>query len=293
MPTPPGSSSGSSSPHPSGGGPRLPPSLRSSAHHPSSSSHHSSHHSHSHHTPPTNPGPPSGGSGGSGGGRGGPPFPEPSDGWDSEVDRERERNNRDDPRVVYIQREHDEKIDAAKPDKFNGADRSKLRGFLIDCEAYFLANVRKYATHRSRILFTATYLTGEPKNWFGGYIEELLDGGEVEEFLTSWPLFKRELTMTFGIVNEAEQAEARLVRHSMRDSDHVSKYKTKFDEYGKLLDWNAAALASQFYRGLAPRIKDILSARPGGRPQDLTQLAAIALSIDDNYWLREDEKKFE
>ena len=76
----------------------------------------------------------------------------------------------------------------------------------------------------------------------------------------------------------------------MRDKDHVSRYRRRFDELAKITGWNNAALASQFYAGLPRRIKDAFAVRTSPRPKDLSALASIALAIDENYWLNRAEQ---
>ena len=235
-----------------------------------------------------------GGGGGSGGGGGGGGGGGSDDSFDSDVENERRYNmERDEPRYVFVQRENDS-IEVAKPDKFTGTDRTKCRNFLIDCETHFLGHPNKYFRHETKkILFAASYLGGPAKNWWGGYLEILNeDPDNAPDWLQDWVLFKEELIRNWGVSNESDQAETKLPYLKMKDSERFADYKTRFDELAKLTRaFDDNALASFFYRGLQSRIKDAMATRTALRPRSLTSLVTVAQAIDDNYWIREFEKK--
>ena len=198
------------------------------------------------------------------------------------------------PRVIYVDRPGEPaRSDVAKPDKFNGKNPEKLNTFLIDCETFFLTNPPRFRPHRARIIFCATYLSDEAKNWWGGYVEDFFEETEKYPFLLNWHLFKAELRVNFGIPNEVERAEVSLRKLKMTEKDHVSKYRRCFDELAKLTGWNNEALAAQFYSGLPQRIKDAFAVRTTSRLKDLSLLASIALAIDENHWLNRAEQGIE
>jgi len=74
----------------------------------------------------------------------------------------------------------------------------------------------------------------------------------------------------------------------MQDYQHVNKYMIEFSKHATHTGWNDVALNSEFYRGLAERIKDQLVSME--RPVTLQQLKTDALCCDSRYWERQGEK---
>lgn len=52
---------------------------------------------------------------------------------------------------------------AAAPDKFSGADRTKLRGFLLSLKMVFAGNKYRYSSDRARVIYASGYLSANPK----------------------------------------------------------------------------------------------------------------------------------
>lgn len=178
-----------------------------------------------------------------------------------------------------------QKVEVAKPDKFSGDKRHLLEIFLNQCLTTFIAQPALYANPRNRITFTGSYLSGKANAWWGGYLTDLDSPHPRNEFLHSWEGFRDELVVRFGVTNPREYALVEIETFKQGTKQRVSDYITEFDALAKYLDWNDAALADKFFLGLAPRIKKAFSSRTTPRPTSLSQLDALAASMDDNYWL--------
>jgi hypothetical protein len=77
----------------------------------------------------------------------------------------------------------------------------------------------------------------------------------------------------------------------MKETHKVSHYVVDFNELATLTHWNDDALASHFWDGLAPRIKDVIANSREGKPTNLAVLRSVALRVDQNYWERMEERE--
>ena len=79
----------------------------------------------------------------------------------------------------------------------------------------------------------------------------------------------------------------------MQDYHHITNYNVDFNEYSAITGFDERALYANYYRGLAPRIKDGLVF--AGRSGTLTDLRTSAINLDlrywERYWERKDDKK--
>ena len=94
----------------------------------------------------------------------------------------------------------------------------------------------------------------------------------------------------FGEPDEVASAERDLFDLKMKENQHVSIYITKFRSLSTRLDWNDAALAAQFRKGLPDRLLDLLAAREV-KPITLTEIMDVSLALDLRYHERQHEKK--
>ena len=182
------------------------------------------------------------------------------------------------------------KLDVAKPDKFSGDKRHLLEIFLNQCLTTFIAQPTLYANHRNRITFAASYLSGRANNWWGGYLVDFDSPNPQTEFLHSWEGFRDELVTRFGITDPRAHAMVEIDRIKMADNQRVADFIVEFDQLAKYLDWNDTALADKFFLGLAGRVKEVFASRSTPRPTNLSELAALAASIDNNWWLYKSHK---
>ncbi len=83
---------------------------------------------------------------------------------------------------------------AAAPDKFLGADRTKLRDFLLSLKLVFAGNKLKYSSDRARVIYASGYLSGAAKDWFNTYAEEFDEDSDAFDLMfDDYKAFKRAL----------------------------------------------------------------------------------------------------
>jgi hypothetical protein len=125
------------------------------------------------------------------------------------------------------------------------------------------------------------------QTWFEPH---LYNNNNPEPFTTDWDLFREELELNFGEPDSESNAEFRIRRLRMQDSHRCARYTVEFNTFANQINWDDRALAAAYYEGLADRIKDRLTDRPGGKPKRFPELRRIAQEIDSRHWQREEEK---
>ena len=172
------------------------------------------------------------------------------------------------------------------PTRFDGTQPHKCRDFLQDCEMAFLQRPWTYASGQSRVNFAVQYLDGGAKNWVANFFSR--PENERPPFLADWPLFRIQLLMHYGEPDPAKSAATRLRSLKMQENHHVQKYTVEFERDEATTGWNETALMSQYYSGLADRIKDTLvnTIRVG----TLVGFKEQCRQIDERYWERHEEK---
>lgn len=105
-------------------------------------------------------------------------------------------------------------------------------------------------------------------------------------FMNDFKLFCKELNKVFGDPNEKSTATRQL--YALRQRGSATSYLAEFRRFSIVLDWDDAALAAQFYRGLKDTIKDELART--GKPDELEKLIDVAIRIDTHLFERSVEK---
>jgi FtsZ-interacting cell division protein YlmF len=175
--------------------------------------------------------------------------------------------------------------DVRAPDKFSGTDRTKFKTYVAQCRLVFRANPRKFDTDTKKVTYACSYLDGLAFQWYQNYLE--LDDEPL--WFDNFRLFVKELREGFGEIDAQAAAERDIRLLSMRSSDNITTYITKFHTFANLLEWNDTALVSEFRRGLAGRIKDELVHVPKDH-WTLKELQTASIKIDNRYWERQNEK---
>src|ERR1700761_5157422 len=183
------------------------------------------------------------------------------------------------------------KVEVEKPEKFNGKDTRQLELFLNSFRACFAADPRRFADPRQRITFTGSFFTDDAMRWYGSLLDDLECPVPVNTFLHTWDEFVQEPTAHFGIQDPVGDASTRLEMLWMPETGTVARYKISFDELARRVDYNDAALADRFYRGLAARLREKIAQRAVARPRDLNSIYRLALALDSNHWNYINEQK--
>src|SRR5882762_632064 len=172
------------------------------------------------------------------------------------------------------------------PDPFDGTDPAKLRTFIVQLQLSFNDRPRAFAEDHRKVNFAISYLKGIALAHFENSLVEpdLLHppawGDDYREFAM-------ELRTYFGSSDMVGEAKTKLENLSMKPTQRIAKYLVEFNRHATLTGWDNCALRHQFYRGLPSRIKDEVSRV--GKPDTLSALRTLALSIDNHYWDQEEE----
>lgn len=114
----------------------------------------------------------------------------------------------------------------------------------------------------------------------------------MEPFLTNYSEFVDELLDNYGPTNATSAIEMKLRELVMKDGQPIRYYIVEFNRLATQLDFGLNAFRSQFYTGLASRIKDEIAKTPGGKPATLKKMHVLAQNIDTRYWERKEERKY-
>jgi Retrotransposon gag protein len=172
----------------------------------------------------------------------------------------------------------------ALPDKFDG-DKRKLRGFLNQLELIFTLNSTKYPTDAIKVAFVGSLLTGRALSWFNPMFEKQ---ASFTNLLNNWANFKKSLMDTFGDPDRTRIAEYHL-RDLRQGNKPASSYAAEFRTLATDVEWNQAALLSQFKCGLKPEVKDMLLNHD--LPDDLEEFMTLAIKLDNRLFEHQQEKR--
>ncbi|KNZ48475.1 uncharacterized protein VP01_5645g1 [Puccinia sorghi] len=81
------------------------------------------------------------------------------------------------------------------PDKLDGENVSKLRGFLQSCKLLFLNDPSVFSDDRKKVLYAASYLSGRASQWFEPYMD-LLQNQFPSCLINNWDQFKQQFRGT-------------------------------------------------------------------------------------------------
>ena len=104
----------------------------------------------------------------------------------------------------------------------------------------------------------------------------------------NWGKFVIELNKLFGKLDIAQASECTLRSLKMQENHHINKFMIEFAEHAAFTGWNNVTSYSEFYRGLAERIK--VQLLNFDHPPTLEKLKIYALKCDNRYWERQHKK---
>jgi len=177
-----------------------------------------------------------------------------------------------------------ERFSVANPDKFDGTKPEKLDTFEAQCRSVYLSNERKYAEPSRQALFAGSYLEGTAFEWWKGELKK-----SSTDFKASAPLFWDNLRSRFGNPEYGRVVEERLTFLQMKETDHVNRHLTTFENLAAQTSWNEEALRSRLYWSIASRLREELGRCDPASFATLPWLKTRLLQIDHRYWERQDE----
>ena len=180
------------------------------------------------------------------------------------------------------------RIKTRDPNPYDRLDPTKLCSFLSQCKLVFRSQPDEYREDFAKIMFAVSWLKGMAQHWFEPNLA--LEEYDLPHYACEWESFEEALNSTFREPDPIASATHKLDNLIMKDYHHLNKYNVDFNEYTTLTRFNKQALYVQYYKGLAPRIKDGLVY--SSRPPTLAQLCEQAQELDLCYWEQKDKEKF-
>lgn len=192
------------------------------------------------------------------------------------------------PTPTTTMNEQYKEITINRPTPFTG-DRSRIRGFLQQCQGYLQLNRRVYTTNEAKIAFILSFLTdGEALKWRETYLSGLVqDDGSFK--YPEYHIFLDLFTNYFKPINQTQTANnqlANLKQGKRTVEDYVAEFRLLITMAGMTSDTPSdnIHLINYFRRGLNPAIarKIALSDRV---PTTISDWADRAIQYDTNYRL--------
>lgn len=173
----------------------------------------------------------------------------------------------------------------ADPDKFDGT-RSKFRNFATQLQLHFSSNPAAYLTENSRIVYAASFLTGNAYTWFSPYINP--DTGAVS--FKTFTSFLSNLRAAFDDPDSYATAERDL--ESLKQDSSCAGYYAKMVSLFSQLGWTEDKVQiHHFRRGLKSSVKDALVGKE--MSDNFSAFATTCISLDNDLYARILEKKHE
>ena len=166
------------------------------------------------------------------------------------------------------------------PEKFDGT-RSKFRGFVNQIRLIIALQSQRYPTEESRVGLIGTLLTGQALSWFAPLFEK---GSPI---LNNFDTFLEAFAEAFGEHDKARWATTK-IRSLRQGTRSASAYASDFRQLACDINWDEAALMSQFYWSLKDSVKDLLLSLPD--PQTLNEAISQAVKCDNRLFQRRQDQ---
>ena len=152
--------------------------------------------------------------------------------------------------------------------------------------ALYFAGNPAHDTDEKKILLAISCLTGPPYNYMEPFLTKL-NSKDKPEILRDYDLFVDTITSAFGDSDATVSAETAL--RNLKQTTSASAYVTEFRRLSSLVQWNEAALISQFNLNLKDHLENELARERKGRT--LEQLLFDAVEIDNKLFQRQRNRR--
>ena len=129
-------------------------------------------------------------------------------------------------------------------------------------------------------------------NWIEVTLQEFLEKSlkkkrEDTSIISNYVSYKKEIKKHFGVVNEAQAAETKLL--SLWQKHDAAEYAVKFQCITSLTDWDNSILTALYYWELREFIKNKIARADW--PEILQDMVDLVIQIDSCQWERQRERK--
>ena len=176
------------------------------------------------------------------------------------------------------------KFSILNPDKFDRTKPEKLETFEAQCRSVYLSNKKKYADPSHQALFAGPYLEGATFEWWKGKLKK-----STADFKVSTPMFWINLWNHFRNLEHWRVIEEHLTFLQMKETDHINRHLTTFENLASQTSWNKEALWACLYWSFSHRLCEDLGLCDPTTISTLSILKTRVLQIDHRYWERQEE----
>lgn len=167
------------------------------------------------------------------------------------------------------------------PEKFDGT-RSKFRGFVNQVRLVTLLQPHRYPTEGSRVGLVGTLFTRQALSWFAPLFKKNFP------ILNDFEAFLAAFAEAFGDHDKIRSATTK-IRALRQGARSASTYALDFRQLACDINWDEAALISQFHWGLRDDVKDLLLSMTD--PETLDKAISQAVRCDNRLFQRRQDKR--
>ena len=166
------------------------------------------------------------------------------------------------------------------PEPFDGTNQEKLRDFILQCQLVFKGKPEDYKDDHRKVFYAISYLKGLALLHFEPYI---MDEKPHPGFMSSWTLFKEELTYHFGSMFPKEEAEQAIEKVRFKENYKAASFFIHFECYKVRTNYNNRTYYHLVKKALPRRIKERL-AIVIPKPRTYNELRDLVVQIDQAHW---------
>ncbi|CCO33945.1 hypothetical protein RSOLAG1IB_11463 [Rhizoctonia solani AG-1 IB] len=166
-------------------------------------------------------------------------------------------------------------IKVKAPEPFKGGTGTEAKQWLAQMNGWLRLSATQFNSEEDVVTFLLVNMEGTASSWA---LPHLSNMGSNRATITTASEFDTAFSRAFFDPDEQRAAEQKIT--NLVQTSTTAAYATEFRTLLMSLDWNNAALRTQFYKGLHWQVKQQL-AQKEDQPRDLESLIAAATRIDN------------
>ncbi|SCZ91572.1 BZ3500_MvSof-1268-A1-R1_Chr1-2g01497 [Microbotryum saponariae] len=172
-----------------------------------------------------------------------------------------------------------------KPPAYDGKDKTGYSTFVSQCKFYIYGNPTLFTTDQEKIAFMISLLRNSAYKVFEPYIE--LADEKRPHFLKDFTAFLEQAQLYLGDPDREHTITNKL--RALTQTGSAAAYASTFFQLSAFLAWNDPALQAQYYTGLKPDVRNMLSLQDD--PTLVADLSAKAIKADNRLHQSRQEAK--
>ncbi|SDA02660.1 BZ3500_MvSof-1268-A1-R1_Chr7-2g09543 [Microbotryum saponariae] len=172
-----------------------------------------------------------------------------------------------------------------KPPAYDGKDKTGYSTFVSQCKFYIYGNPTLFTTDQEKIAFMISLLRNSAYKVFEPYIE--LADEKRPHFLKDFTAFLEQAQLYLGDPDREHTITNKL--RALTQTGSTAAYASTFFQLSAFLAWNDPTLQAQYYAGLKPDVRNMLSLQDN--PTSVADLSAKAIKADNRLHQSRQEAK--